>query len=113
MTGVVSDPLAWQAHIRQAAQGTSGTARQAGQGREGPTQSLVIVCDMWLEPASMRPSMHTMYVDKPMRGPRADAGHRPRQTASSVTSPPGWSWDYIGIAQNLKKCAGQYSGGEP
>ena len=51
------------AHRRQ---GTPGAAREAGQGPEDPLK-LVIVRDMWLTGFDA-PSMHTMYIDKPMRG---------------------------------------------
>ena len=39
---------------------------------------LVIVRDMWLTGFDA-PSLHTLYIDKPMRGHGADAGDRARQ----------------------------------
>jgi len=52
--------------------------------------------------------MHTMYVDKPMKG------HGLMQAIARVNrvfhdKPAGLVVDYIGIAQNLKKALGQYS----
>jgi type I restriction enzyme R subunit len=53
--------------------------------------------------------MHTMYVDKPMKG------HGLMQAIARVNrvfrdKPAGLVVDYIGIAQNLKSALGQYSG---
>ena len=39
---------------------------------------LVIVCDMWLTGFDV-PSLHTMYIDKPMQGHNLMQGHRTRQ----------------------------------
>ena len=69
---------------------------------------LVIVRDMWLTGFDA-PCMHTMYVDKPMRG------HGLMQAIARVNrvfhdKPAGLVVDYIGIAQNLKNALGQYSG---
>ena len=75
MTGSASDPLDWQPHIR------TKTRREALAKRfKDPDDPLkiVIVRDMWLTGFDA-PCLHTMYVDKPMRGPRPDAGHRARQ----------------------------------
>ena len=75
MTGSASDPLDWQPHIRNKAR------REALANRfRDPADPLrvVLVRDMWLTGFDA-PSLHTMYVDKPMRGPRTDAGHRPRE----------------------------------
>jgi type I restriction enzyme R subunit len=44
-----------------------------------------------------------------MKGPRADAGHRPRQSCISRQA-SGNRGDYIGIAQNLKSSLGWYVG---
>ena len=68
---------------------------------------LVIVCDMWLTGFDA-PSMHTMYIDKPMRG------HGLMQAIARVNrvfqnKPAGLVVDYIGVAQNLKNALGQYS----
>jgi type I restriction enzyme R subunit len=68
---------------------------------------LVIVRDMWLTGFDA-PCMHTMYVDKPMRG------HGLMQAIARVNrvfrdKPGGLVVDYIGIAQNLKNALSQYS----
>jgi type I restriction enzyme R subunit len=65
---------------------------------------LVIVRDIWLSGFDA-PCMHTMYVDKPMKG------HGPMQAIARVKSvfrdkPAGQVVDYIGIAQNLKSALG-------
>ena len=62
---------------------------------------------MWLTGFDA-PSMHTMYIDKPMRG------HGLMQAIARVNrvfrdKPAGLIVDYIGIAQNLKSALGQYS----
>ena len=63
---------------------------------------------MWLTGFDA-PCMHTMYVDKPMKG------HGLMQAIARVNrvfrdKPAGLVVDYIGIAQNLKSALGQYSG---
>ena len=68
---------------------------------------IVIVRDMWLTGFDV-PSLHTMYVDKPMRG------HGLMQAIARVNrifkdKPAGLVVDYIGIAQNLKQALSQYS----
>ena len=104
MTGSASDPEAWQPHI-------GGKARRdllAKRAKDPKDQlKLVIVRDMWLTGFDA-PSMHTMYVDKPMRG------HGLMQAIARVNrvfrdKPGGLIVDYIGIAQNLKSALGQYS----
>jgi type I restriction enzyme R subunit len=55
--------------------------------------------------------MHTMYIDKPMKG------HGLMQAIARVNrvfrdKPAGLVVDYIGVAQNLKTALGQYSGGD-
>ena len=62
---------------------------------------------MWLTGFDA-PCMHTMYVDKPMRG------HGLMQAIARVNrvfrdKPAGLVVDYIGIAQNLKSALCQYS----
>jgi type I restriction enzyme R subunit len=65
---------------------------------------------MWLTGFDA-PSMHTMYIDKPMKG------HGLMQAIARVNrvfrdKPAGLVVDYIGIAQNLKNALGQYSGSD-
>ena len=104
MTGTPSDPAPWQPHI-------GGKARREllakrAKDPDDPLR-LVIVRDMWLTGFDA-PSMHTMYIDKPMRG------HGLMQAIARVNrvfrdKPAGLIVDYIGIAQNLKAALGQYS----
>ena len=104
MTGAVSDPKDWQRHI-------GGKARRELLAKRikdpDDVLKLVIVRDMWLTGFDA-PSLHTMYVDKPMRG------HGLMQAIARVNrvfkdKPAGLIVDYIGIAQNLKSALGQYS----
>ena len=104
MTGAASDPSAWQQHIGNKAR-RDLLARRARDPAD-PLQ-LVIVRDMWLTGFDA-PCMHTMYVDKPMRG------HGLMQAIARVNrvfrdKPAGLIVDYIGIAQNLKSALQQYS----
>ncbi len=104
MTGAASEPRDWQRHI-------GGKARRELLARriKDPDDALklAIVRDMWLTGFDA-PSLHTMYVDKPMRG------HGLMQAIARVNrvfrdKPAGLIVDYIGIAQNLKSALGQYS----
>lgn len=107
MTGSAADPQAWQPHI-----GTKGRRDLLAKRAKDPMDSLklVIVRDMWLTGFDA-PSMHTMYIDKPMKG------HGLMQAIARVNrvfrdKPAGLVVDYIGIAQNLKNALGQYSGSD-
>ena len=104
MTGAASDPAAWQQHI-----GTKGRRDLLAKRARDPNDplKLVIVRDMWLTGFDA-PSMHTMYIDKPMQG------HGLMQAIARVNrvfrdKPAGLIVDYIGIAQNLKSALAQYS----
>ena len=73
---------------------------------------IVIVCDMWLTGFDV-PCLHTMYVDKPMKG------HSLMQAIARVNrvyldKPGGLIVDYIGFASDLKKAMAVYanSGGK-
>lgn len=68
---------------------------------------LVIVRDMWLTGFDA-PSMHTLYIDKPMKG------HGLMQAIARVNrvykdKPGGLVVDYLGIASDLKKALSFYS----
>ena len=68
---------------------------------------LVIVRDMWLTGFDA-PSMHTLYIDKPMRG------HNLMQAIARVNrvykdKPGGLVVDYLGIASDLKEALSFYS----
>lgn len=104
MTGAASDPQAWQPHI-----GTKSRRDLLAKRAKDPKDPLrlVLVRDMWLTGFDA-PSLHTMYIDKPMRG------HGLMQAIARVNrvfrdKPAGLIVDYIGIAQNLKTALGQYS----
>jgi type I restriction enzyme R subunit len=71
------------------------------------TLRLVIVRDMWLTGFDA-PSMHTLYIDKPMKG------HNLMQAIARVNrvykdKPGGLVVDYLGIASDLKKALSFYS----
>ena len=109
MTGSASDPLDWQPHIRNKAR------REAlAQRFRDPCDPLriVLVRDMWLTGFDA-PSLHTMYVDKPMRG------HGLMQAIARVNrvfkdKPGGLVVDYLGLAEDLKQALATYteSGGK-
>ena len=70
---------------------------------------MVVVCDMWLTGFDV-PSLHTMYLDKPMKG------HNLMQAIARVNrvykdKPGGLIVDYLGIAADLKKALSFYSDG--
>ena len=109
MTGAASDPPAWQKHIGKRAKARRELLAKRAKDAADPLK-LVIVRDMWLTGFDA-PSMHTMYIDKPMKG------HGLMQAIARVNrvfrdKPAGLVVDYIGIAQNLKSALGQYSGGD-
>jgi type I restriction enzyme, R subunit len=104
MTGSASDPLEWQAHIRNKARREAMALRF-----RKPTDKfqIVIVRDMWLTGFDA-PSLHTMYVDKPMRG------HGLMQAIARVNrvfkdKPGGLVVDYLGLADELKKALATYT----
>ena len=104
MTGSASDPLEWQPHIR------NKVRREAlAQRFRAPTEPLrvVLVRDMWLTGFDA-PSLHTMYVDKPMRG------HGLMQAIARVNrvfkdKPGGLVVDYLGLAHELKRALATYT----
>ncbi|MXV83433.1 type I restriction endonuclease subunit R [Candidatus Poribacteria bacterium] len=109
MTGSASDDVSWQPHIRNKARREEMATRF-----KNPNDSLklVIVRDMWLTGFDA-PSLHTMYVDKPMRG------HGLMQAIARVNrvyrdKPGGLIVDYIGLAYHLKQALQNYtkSGGK-
>jgi type I restriction enzyme R subunit len=107
MTGAASDPPAWQPHIGTRPKARRELIAKRAKGAADPLK-MVIVRDMWLTGFDA-PCMHTMYVDKPMKG------HGLMQAIARVNrvfrdKPAGLVVDYIGIAQNLKSALGQYAG---
>lgn len=104
MTGSASDPLNFQKHIRNKEE----LHKMADRMKDADDElQLVIVRDMWLTGFDV-PSMHTMYVDKPMKG------HGLMQTIARVNrvyrdKPGGLIVDYLGIAPQLKEALADYS----
>ena len=104
MTGSASDPTEWQKHIR------NKTRREALARRfrdPGDPLDIVLVRDMWLTGFDA-PSLHTMYVDKPMRG------HGLMQAIARVNrvfrdKPGGLVVDYLGLAHELKQALATYT----
>ena len=104
MTGSASDPLDWQPHIRNKPRREVLAARF--RDATNPFQ-IVIVRDMWLTGFDA-PSLHTMYVDKPMRG------HGLMQAIARVNrvfkdKPGGLVVDYLGLADELKQALATYT----
>ena len=104
MTGAASDPPDWQPHIRNKPrrEALANRFRDAAD----PLQ-VVLVRDMWLTGFDA-PSLHTMYVDKPMRG------HGLMQAIARVNrvfrdKPGGLVVDYLGLAQELKRALATYT----
>ncbi|MDE0470114.1 MAG: type I restriction endonuclease subunit R [Candidatus Poribacteria bacterium] len=109
MTGSASDDTSWQPHIRNKPRREEMAIRFKNP--DDPLK-LVIVRDMWLTGFDA-PSLHTMYVDKPMRG------HGLMQAIARVNrvyrdKPGGLIVDYIGLAYHLKQALQNYtqSGGK-
>ena len=104
MTGSAADGPEWQQHIRD-------KRRREALGKRFKKPSdpfkVVIVRDMWLTGFDV-PPLHTMYVDKPMRG------HGLMQAIARVNrvfkdKPGGLVVDYLGIAQELKQALSTYT----
>ena len=120
MTGTASDPPEWQPHIRNKPRRealakrfrrppralTAEAGESAAGGGSGPLR-IVLVRDMWLTGFDA-PSLHTMYVDKPMRG------HGLMQAIARVNrvfrdKPGGLVVDYLGLAHELKRALDTYT----
>jgi type I restriction enzyme R subunit len=104
MTGSASDALDWQQHIRNKPRREALAKRF--RNANDPFR-IVIVRDMWLTGFDA-PSLHTMYVDKPMRG------HGLMQAIARVNrvfrdKPGGLVVDYLGLAQELKAALVTYT----
>ncbi len=104
MTGSASDPVEWQRHIRNKQRRESLAKRF-----RDPTDTfkVVIVRDMWLTGFDA-PCLHTMYLDKPMRG------HGLMQAIARVNrvfrdKPGGLVVDYLGLAHELKQALAAYT----
>ena len=104
MTGQASDPPDWQQHI-----GNKARREALAKRFRDPADplSVVLVRDMWLTGFDA-PSLHTMYVDKPMRG------HGLMQAIARVNrvyrdKPGGLVVDYLGLAHELKRALATYT----
>jgi type I restriction enzyme R subunit len=104
MTGSASDKPLFKPHI------TTKDVKKRLEKRYKDASDpfkIVIVRDMWLTGFDA-PCMHTMYVDKPMRG------HNLMQAIARVNrvfkdKPGGLVVDYIGIANELKQALKEYT----
>ena len=104
MTGSAHDPPDWQVHIRNKPRREALASRFRDP--KDPFR-LVIVRDMWLTGFDA-PALHTMYVDRPMRG------HGLMQTIARVNrvfkdKSGGLVVDYLGIADELRRALAEYS----
>ena len=104
MTGSSSDPTSFQRHIGPKKRRNLLEKRMKDVDDE---LQLVIVRDMWLTGFDV-PSMHTMYIDKPMKG------HNLMQAIARVNrvfkdKPGGLIVDYVGIAESLKEALKEYT----
>ncbi|MDO5040130.1 type I restriction endonuclease subunit R [Clostridium sp.] len=104
MTGSAADNERIQAHIGGKQRRDTLAKRMKKNSDE---LKIVIVRDMWLTGFDV-PSMHTMYIDKPMKG------HNLMQAIARVNrvfkdKSGGVVVDYIGILESLKKALKQYT----
>jgi type I restriction enzyme R subunit len=106
MSGSASDGAEWQPHIRN-----KQRRDRLAQRFKDPNDPLkiAIVRDMWLTGFDA-PCLHTMYVDKPMKG------HTLMQAIARVNrvfrdKPGGLIVDYIGLADALRKALHNYTEG--
>ena len=104
MTGSATDPLDWQPHIR-----SKPRREELAKRFRNPKDPfrLVLVRDMWLTGFDA-PSLHTLYMDKPMRG------HGLMQAIARVNrvfkdKPGGLIVDYLGLAPELKQALATYT----
>ena len=104
MTGSATDPQEWQQHIR-----TKNRRDALGNRFRNPDDQfrIVLVRDMWLTGFDA-PSLHTMYLDKPMQG------HGLFQAITRVNrvfkdKPGGLVVDYLGLANDLRKAVETYT----
>lgn len=104
MTGSASDPKDWQEHIRNKAR-----RKRIGDNFKDASQELklIIVRDMFLTGFDA-PGLHTMYLDKPMKG------HTLMQAIARVNrvsagKEGGLVVDYMGVGAELKEALLNYS----
>lgn len=104
MTGAAPDPKEWQEHIRNKAR-----RKEIGDNLRDPKNELkmIIVRDMFLTGFDA-PSLHTMYLDKPIQG------HTLMQAIARVNrvypgKEGGLIVDYMGVGAELKKALMEYT----
>jgi type I restriction enzyme R subunit len=104
ITGSAADgpELAKHVHSKQVLRELKERAKNPGDPLE-----LVIVRDMWLTGFDS-PPMHTMYVDKPMRGAGLMQAIA-RINRTFLDKPAGLVVDYIGIAESLRAALSDYT----
>jgi type I restriction enzyme R subunit len=105
ITGDASDEEKLQKHLTGGSQRKEILAKRMKDVND--ELKIVIVRDMWLTGFDV-PSMHTMYIDKPMKG------HNLMQAIARVNrvfkdKPGGVIVDYIGIFESLKKALKVYT----
>lgn len=106
MTGDLSkDPKAWSEAGHITTKARRETIKQRMKDPDDPLK-MVIVRDMWLTGTDI-PCLHTLYVDKPMRG------HNVMQAIARVNrvfrdKPGGLVVDYVGIGHRLKEASAKY-----
>jgi len=104
MTGSAADPAEFQPHLYPSE--VRRTLKSRAKSPDDPLE-IVIVRDMWLTGFDA-PSLHTMYIDKPMQGAGLmQAIARVNRTFRD--KPGGLIVDYLGIAQNLREALSEYS----
>jgi type I restriction enzyme, R subunit len=104
MTGSAADPAHYQVHLHS--KDTRKQLKARAKDADDPLE-IVIVRDMWLTGFDA-PSMHTMYVDKPMQGAGLmQAIARVNRTFRD--KPGGLIVDYIGVATKLREALAEYS----
>jgi len=106
MTGSATDPVPWLQHTRN----KDRRDKLADRFRNPADPfKIAIVRDMWLTGFDV-PCLHTMYIDKPMRG------HALMQAIARVNrvfgdKPGGLIVDYIGLADQLQRALKDYTDG--
>ena len=104
MTGSAGDPTSYQPHIRNKPRRKAIAERFKDS---TDALKLVLVRDMWLTGFDV-PPLHTMYVDKPMRG------HTLMQAIARVNrvfkdKPGGLIVDFLGLATDLQEAVARYT----
>lgn len=109
MTGdLAKDPPEWSAAGHLTTKAQRDAIKDRMRDPDDPL-AIVIVVDMWLTGTDI-PCLHTLYVDKPMRG------HTIIQAISRVNrvfrdKPHGLVVDYIGIGDDLREATDRYASG--